>query len=161
MGTLMHRHTRSVTPPRLVMRLFWNLHKAVRRISGGRIGTSQARGDRLGTLFLHTMGHRSGKARANGLFYLEDGSNLVVVASNAGSEKAPAWLRNLRAQPEADVEIADRRRPVRAREANLVETERLWPRLIAANPDYADYREKARRPIPIVFLEPRAGSSDS
>lgn len=158
MGTLMHRHTRSVTPPRPVMRLFWNLHKAVRRISGGRLGTSEARGDRLGTLFLHTLGHRSGKARANGLFYVVDGSKMVVVASNAGSEKEPAWWRNLQAQPKADVEVAGRRRHVQAREANPVETERLWARLIAANPAFADYRAKVRRPIPIVILEPHAGS---
>jgi len=160
-GTLMHRHTRLVTPPRPVLRLFWNLHKAVRRLTGGRLGTSEARRDRLGTLFLHSVGHRSGKARVNGLFYVVDAPNLVVVGSNAGSEKEPTWWRNLRTQPEVEVEIAGRRRPVRAREASPPETARLWPRLIAANPDYAAYRARAGREIPIVILEPRAGLPES
>lgn len=143
------------------MRAFWNLHKIVRRLSGGRLGTRQARGDRLGTLFLHTVGRHSGQPRVNGLFYITDGSDLVVAASNAGAENDPAWWLNLLDQPEADAEIAGDRRPVRARAASPVEAARLWPRLIAANPDFSDYRAKARRPIPVVVLQPRAGLPNS
>jgi F420H(2)-dependent quinone reductase len=144
-----------VTPPRPILRVFWALHRGLRRLSGGRLGTSQASSDRIGTLFIHTTGRRSGKPRTNGLFYLLEGEDLVVVASNAGSESEPAWFRNLRAHPEADVEIAGRRRPVLARVATNEEAVRLWPRLDVANPNYADYRAKAGRPIPIVVLEPR------
>jgi F420H(2)-dependent quinone reductase len=32
---------------------------------------------------------------------------------------------------------------------------RLWPRLDAANREYATYRAKTTREIPIVVLEPR------
>jgi len=144
-----------MTPPRPVLRVIWFLHQAVRRASGGRLGTSRAHGDGLGTLYLHTVGRKSGQARTNGLFYIVDGADLVVVASNAGADSDPAWWLNLRAEPEADVEIAGERRPVRARPASPEETDRLWPRLVAANPDYATYREKARRPIPVVILEGR------
>ncbi len=114
-----------------------------------------ARGDRLGTLFLHTVGRRSGQARLNGLFYLLEGSDLVVVASNAGSGADPAWWLNLLDRPEAEVEIAGQRRPVRARSATAEEATRLWPRLVAGNPEFTAYRAKARRPIPVVVLEPR------
>jgi F420H(2)-dependent quinone reductase len=144
-----------MTPPRPILRVFWALHRGLRRISGGRLGTSRASSDRIGTLFIHTKGRRSGKPRANGLFYLLDGSDLVVVTSNAGSQTDPAWFRNLRAHPEAEVEIAGRRRRVLARVATNEEASRLWPRLDAANPNYADYRANAGRPIPIVILEPR------
>jgi deazaflavin-dependent oxidoreductase (nitroreductase family) len=135
--------------------LLWALHRAVRRASGGRLGTSVATEDRLGTLYLHTVGRKSGRPRANALFYLHDGGNVVVVASNAGADTDPAWALNLRDRPEAEVEMAGQRRPVRARPANTDEETRLWPRLVKANPDYADYSAKVDRPIPVVILEPR------
>src|SRR5688572_25689737 len=107
-----------MTPPRPIMRLFWGLHRIVRRLTGGRIGTSRASETRLGTLFLHATGHKSGKPRVNGLFYLFDGPRYAVVASNAGSPEEPAWWRNLQAHPEAAVELGGRREPVRARQAS-------------------------------------------
>jgi deazaflavin-dependent oxidoreductase (nitroreductase family) len=143
-----------MTPPRPVLRSIWALHQAVRRVSGGRLGTSAAQGDRIGTLFLHTVGRKSGQPRVNGLYYLEDGSNLIVVASNAGADTDPAWWLNLLGRPEAGVEIAGQLRALRGREATAAELARLWPRLVAANPNYAAYRETARRPIPVVILEP-------
>lgn len=143
------------------MRFIWALHKALRRVSGGRIGTSEVRGDRIGTLFLHTVGRRSGQPRVNGLFYLNDGSNLVVVGSNAGSDQDPAWWLNLRERPDAHVEIRGRRRPVHARTATAAEAATLWPRLDAANPDFATYRANVRRSIPVVILEPGAETPDS
>lgn len=142
-------------PPRGVFRAYWFVHQALRRLSGGRIGTQLARGDRKGTLFLHTVGRTSGQPRVNGLFYIEEGANLVVVASNAGADRDPAWWLNLRAQPDAEVELAGRPRPVRARAATDDEAARLWPRLDVANPDYAAYRANTERPIPVVILEPR------
>lgn len=131
------------------------MHQVLRRVSRGRLGTAVARGDGLGTLFLHTTGRRSGQSRANGLNYLLDGADLVVVATNAGSETVPAWWLNLCDQPEADVEIAGERRPVHARLATDEEATRIWSRFVAASPGYAVYRTTARRPIPVVILEPR------
>jgi deazaflavin-dependent oxidoreductase (nitroreductase family) len=114
-----------------------------------------ARGHKIGTLFLHSTGRKTGQPRVNGLFYLEDGSNLVVVASNAGADADPAWWLNLRDRPDAEVEIGGRRRPVLARPATSDEAARLWPRLDVANPDYVTYRAKVTRPIHVVILEPR------
>ena len=141
--------------PRLVYRALWVFHRGLRRISGGRIGTRAPRGDSAGTLFLHTVGHKSGQPRVNGLYYLEDGGNLVVVASNAGADTDPAWWRNLRAHPDAEVEIAGDRRPVRARETTADEAARLIPRLDRANAAFVTYRARVTRPIPVVILEPR------
>lgn len=144
-----------VIVPRPVIRVFWALHRAVHRVSGGRLGTSEPAEDRMGTLFLHTVGRKTGRPRMNPLFSLADGPDMIVIASNAGADSNPAWWLNLQAQPEGEVEIGGMRRPVRAREATVAEANRLWPRIIAANPDYADYRRTARRPIPIVILEAR------
>lgn len=144
-----------MTPPRPVLRLVWWFHQAVRRVSGGRLGTRSARHDRVGTLYLHTIGRKTGQPRVNALFYLVDGADLVVVASNGGADIDPSWWLNLRDQPEAEAEIVGHRRSLRARPASAQETARLWPRLVAANPDYAVYRGTARRQIPVVILEPR------
>ena len=141
--------------PRPVYRAVWALHRGLRRLSGGRIGTRAARGDSAGTLFLHTVGHKSDQPRVNGLYYLEEGVDLVVVASNAGADSDPAWWLNLLAHPDAEVEIGGRPRPVRARQATTEEAARLIPRLDRANADFATYRAKVTRPIPIVILEPR------
>jgi len=144
-----------VIPPRPVLRLYWWLHRALRRVSGGRLGTTRPRGDGVGTLFLHTVGRRTGEPRANALYFLDEGSDIVVVASNAGADTDPAWWLNLQARPEAEIEIGGQRRHVRARVATTEEADRLWPRLDAGNPDYAAYRAKVDRPIQVVILEPR------
>ena len=124
-------------------------------MSGGRIGTRASSDDRIGTLFLHTIGRKSGEPRTNGLFYLDDGPDIIVVASNAGADREPAWWLNLQAQPDAEVEMGGKRHPVRAREATTDEAARLWPRLDAANPDFVTYRARVSRQIPVVVLEPR------
>jgi F420H(2)-dependent quinone reductase len=143
-----------MTPPRPLLRLGWAFHKALFRLTGGRMGTQRA-GEGLGTLFLLSTGRTTGAIRRNGLFYIEDGPNLVVVASNAGENVDPNWWRNLKAKPDAVVEIGTRRLPLRARAASPDEAARLWPRLDAAYREYAAYRAKATREIPVVILEPR------
>jgi len=147
-----------VTPPRPILRLGWALHKALFQATGGRIGTQRA-GDGLGTFFLLSTGRKSGTVRRNGLFYVEDGPNFVVVGSNAGEDVDPGWWLNLRAMPEAAVELGTRRIPVGARAASPDEAARLWPRLDAANPEYAAYRSKTTREIPVVMLEPRQAAA--
>jgi deazaflavin-dependent oxidoreductase (nitroreductase family) len=137
----------------LWLRGFWAIHRVVDRLSGGRLG-SKVFG--IPSLWLTTVGRKSGEARTNALFYLEDGPNKIVVASNAGLDADPAWWLNLAATPEATVRVGRRVRPVRAREAAPDERVRLWPRLVKLNPDYARYQATTTRSIPVVILEPRA-----
>ena len=149
----------AMTPPRPVMQLGWSFHRFLHRALGARVSTAPPSADgKLGTLFITTTGRKSGKVRKTGLFYIEDGESFVVVASNAGANSDPAWWLNLQSSPEAVVEVGSRRVPVRARQATGAEADRLWPRLDAAYPDYARYREQVTRPIPIVILEPSSGN---
>lgn len=144
-------------PPRWVFRMGWAFHKALFAASGGRVGAERPRDGKLGTLFLVSRGRKSGQVRRNALYYLEDGPNLVIVASNAGAEPDPAWWLNLQAQPNAEVALGTRRCFVYARKATAEEHDRLWPRLVAASPNYEEYRRTASRPIPVVVLEPITG----
>lgn len=90
------------------------------------------------------------------LYYLTDGPNYVIVASNAGVADEPSWWLNLQDQPDADIDLPDGPHPVRAREADDVEHSRLWPRLVAGEPRYETYAQTAGRTIPVVILEPQA-----
>lgn len=107
------------------------------------------------TLYLHTTGRRSGRARRTPLYYVEDGVDRAVITSNAGRDREPAWWLNLQAEPDAEVEIATSRYPVRARRATGDEYERLWPRFVAGLRNYEAYRRKTSREMVIVILEPR------
>lgn len=142
-------------PPRPILRLGWAIHRTLFRLSGGRLGTGRpAAAGTLGTLFLLTRGRTTGRVRRNGLFYLDDGRNLVVVASNAGAEHDPAWWHNLQATPKAAVEIGVTTLSVVGRAATPEERARLWPIIVTASSQYRVYETATSRPIPVVILEP-------
>ena len=137
-------------PPRRLAETFWAAHRAVYSRTG--IGHRVPGIGRC--LLLTTTGRKSGQTRSTGLLYMEDGDDLVVVASNLASEKAPAWWLNLQADPGAEVRIKRERRRVRAREASAEERDRLWPRLVDMYSDFAAYERRMDRHIPVVLLQP-------
>jgi F420H(2)-dependent quinone reductase len=126
------------------------IHRWLYLRSGGRIG-GRASGFRF--LLLWHIGRKSGRRRAAPLLYIEDAGRFVVVASNAGDPSNPGWWLNLRAQPDTEVQVGSERVVVRAYAANGAERERLWAKLVAANPQYPEYQRRTQRPIPIVVLE--------
>ena len=106
-------------------------------------------------LLLDHVGAKSGTQRTSPLLYVEDGEDLVVVASKGGFPKHPAWFHNLCANPDTTVQVGAERRPVHARVATPEERERLWPLAVAAYRGYEGYRARTDREIPLVVLEPR------
>ncbi|MGD0949067.1 MAG: nitroreductase family deazaflavin-dependent oxidoreductase [Candidatus Binatia bacterium] len=112
---------------------------------------------RLTVLLLRTIGRKSGEERTAALVYLRDGDNLVVVASNGGSDRSPGWFFNLQKNPKVGVQIGRHRTRMRARIANPQERARLWPLVNRNNSNrYDGYQAKTKRQIPIVILSPRA-----
>jgi deazaflavin-dependent oxidoreductase (nitroreductase family) len=138
-----------------LLRIFWLEDRVVSRLTGGRVTLPNGSRGLARTLFLHTVGRKTGQPRRTGLYYLEDGANLVVVASNAGEDADPAWWGNLRASPDAEVELGTERRAVHARRATPDEAGPLYDRFVAALPQYDDYRKRTSRDIAVVILEPR------
>ncbi|HYL15013.1 MAG TPA: nitroreductase family deazaflavin-dependent oxidoreductase [Terriglobales bacterium] len=136
-------------------RLFYGIHRAIYRLSGGRIFSRS-----LGcpVVLLTTTGRKSGEPRIAPIFGFQEGQSIVVVPSNAGKEHYPSWYLNLRANPQAQIQLGPEIRQVRAREATLEERERLWPRLVTYYGGYQVYRERTDRHIPIVILEPLENS---
>jgi F420H(2)-dependent quinone reductase len=107
-------------------------------------------------LVLTTTGRKSGQLRSTPVGYLKHGDGFAVLASNAGSDRSPAWWLNLQANPKAEV-LADRAHlAVTARRAGpAVETE-LWREFARLNPGFDEYRNLTERQIPVVLLEPSA-----
>jgi deazaflavin-dependent oxidoreductase (nitroreductase family) len=141
-------------PPRWFIRAFWAGHRALVRVTGGRLGLQRPRPDRWGSLRLHTVGRRSGQERVAILAYMEDGSDLVLIAMNGWDPADPAWWLNLQAHPEASVDLPGGRREVVAREAQGEERARLWERWSAVGTDLDRYARR-RASTPVVVLEPR------
>jgi deazaflavin-dependent oxidoreductase (nitroreductase family) len=136
-----------------LVELFWKIHPHLYRWSGGRIGGTMMN---LPVLLLTTKGRRSGTPRTRALMYLPKGDRYVVIASYLGEPRHPAWWVNLRAQPEATVQVGARQVRVVAREAAGEERSRLWDEIVGRQADYAEYQRRTARRIPVVVLEPRA-----
>src|SRR5215210_9241762 len=108
------------------LRLTGKLNVPLYRLSRGRIG---GRVGRAPVLLLTTTGRKSGEPRTAPVVYLAEGERLIVIGSNAGNARAPAWALNLRAHPAATVEVAADRREVLARVAEGDERAELWRKM--------------------------------
>ncbi|WP_244963030.1 nitroreductase/quinone reductase family protein [Nocardioides dongkuii] len=132
---------------------------AVFRLTNGRVGNTWRVGagwrEPVPTLLLDHVGRRSGTRFTTPLLYLEDGPDLVVVASQGGLPKNPQWYLNLLAHPDTEVHLPREVRRVRARVADPEERAALWPRLVDLYADFEKYARWTDREIPVVVLEPR------
>jgi deazaflavin-dependent oxidoreductase (nitroreductase family) len=109
----------------------------------------------LPVLLLRTIGRKSGRERTAALVYLQDGDDLVVVASNGGSDRPPGWFFNIQSNPDVGVQIGRRRTRMRARIADSQQRTRLWPLVNQNNSNrYDGYQAKTKRQIPLVILSP-------
>jgi F420H(2)-dependent quinone reductase len=109
------------------------------------------------SMLLRTTGRRSGATRTNALVYAREGDDYLVVASNGGADQPPAWLYNVRAKPDVQVQVGRNREKASARvvEQSDPEYERLWRIVNENNRDrYTAYQQKTNRPIPVVAITP-------
>ena len=142
-------------PPRWFIRSFWVVHRALFSVTGGHVGLRGHTAGRWGMLRLRTIGRRTGEERKAILGYLEDGSDLVVLATNGMSATPPAWSLNLRAHPDATVDLPEGSRAVRAREATADERRRLWAMWNEEGDELDAHATAISREIPVIVLEPR------
>jgi deazaflavin-dependent oxidoreductase (nitroreductase family) len=128
-------------------------HAVVYRATNGLVGHRFPGAPPM--LLLDHVGAKSGVKRTTPLVYVEDGDDVVIVASKGGHPKHPAWYHNLRANPDTTVQVGSKRRAVRARVANDDEYPRLWDKAVDVYGGYRGYKERTSRKIPLVVLEPR------
>jgi deazaflavin-dependent oxidoreductase (nitroreductase family) len=107
------------------------------------------------TVLLTTTGRRSGRSTTVPLGAIEDSGGWVVIGSNGGADRDPSWWLNLVANPNATLEVGDRRLKVRMEEiTNPAERQRVWARVVATMKGYARYEKKTARVIPLGLLRP-------
>ncbi|HXD53952.1 MAG TPA: nitroreductase family deazaflavin-dependent oxidoreductase [Solirubrobacteraceae bacterium] len=124
------------------------VYRATRGRVWGKVGKAPV-------LLLTSTGRRSGQQRVAPVVYLADGANVIVIGSNAGNKNEPGWSFNLKANPDAHVEIGAEHRDVRARVAEGEERERLWKAMNVQYSGFDDYEAKTSRDIAVFVLEPR------
>ena len=129
------------------------VHRAVLRVSGGRLGYRLLG---MQALELHTIGRRSGQRRSVMLTApISEPGRMVLIASKGGDDRHPDWYHNLVATPEVELTIDGETSPWRARIASPAEKAELWPRITSVYKGYAGYQKRTRRDIPVVICEPR------
>ena len=134
-------------------RLFGDEHVRVYRETDGAVGHVWRRDSKI--LLLTTRGKTTAEPRTVPLIYEIVGDAYVIVASNGGADAHPGWYRNLRAEPQVEVQVLDDRFPATARTASGEERERLWRLAAVQWPPYDEYQTRTDRQIPVVVLERR------
>jgi deazaflavin-dependent oxidoreductase (nitroreductase family) len=136
---------------------FWRrigrIHAWLYRGTGGVVGHWSGH---VHSLLLTTTGRKSGAPRTVPLAYMPDGEGYVLVASNGGADRDPAWWLNLKEHPNARIQVGSRCLEVVAARADGAERARLWPRLKETNPFFGWYEQITKREIPVVILRPKS-----
>lgn len=138
--------------PAGMLRAIGKLNVPVYRITRGRMMGMVGRAP---VLLLTSIGRRSGQPRTAPVVFLADGERVVVIGSNAGNKRAPAWSYNLKANPDCEVQIRGERRDVRARLAEGEERAELWRKMNEQYAGFDDYEERTARDIGVFVLERR------
>ena len=127
---------------KIFLKLFMSINSFLIKISKGKVG------GKLGTqtiLVIHYVGRKSGKKYQVPIAYLTENNAYFVIASNWGKVKNAAWYFNLKHEPNISIEVDGTILPVRSREAEGQEYERLWSIAVARHPDYLRYKEMTAR----------------
>ena len=139
------------------LRTVTRVHRVLDRASGGRLGRHFPGGQQV--IWVTTLGRRSGEWRRNPLLASRDGdgpdSPWIVAGSNVGQEKVPAWVFNMRANPEGRVEVDGVERPATFTEAVGADRDALYARQVALYSAFARYERAAGRVIPVFRVFPR------
>lgn len=121
------------------------------RANEGRVGGPF---EQMPLLLLHHTGARSGQSRINPVAYLKDGERYAIIASKGGAPSHPAWYHNLKAHPQASIEVGTHTLEVTASEATGAERDRLYEAQAQRFPQFAEYESKTERKIPVIVLTP-------
>lgn len=121
------------------------------RWTNGRVNLTGANA----VVVLHHKGARTGKVRQTPLGYFTNGPDVILIASKGGAPGHPAWLYNVRANPDVELFVGSRGGAYRAHVATPEERADLWPKAVAIYSGFARYQERAGdREISVVVCSP-------
>ena len=144
----------SAVGAQLLARTMHHLDRVVLRLSNGR-STAGTFLTGLQILSLTTTGAKSGQPRTVPLVAVPFSENrLVVIASNWGQPKHPAWYYNILAHPQVTVTRDGRSQSCLTHETDGDERAACWQAALATYPGYAAYERRTSRRIPVILLTP-------
>jgi deazaflavin-dependent oxidoreductase (nitroreductase family) len=136
---------------KIFTRLFMALHVFLYRASGGRFGGNM---NGFKVLILNTLGRKSGVVHSNPVGYFERDGAYLVVASNGGATRHPAWYHNIKANPTFDIQVMDKVFAVQAEISSGEKRAALWKSVVAEAPAFGRYEKSTAREIPLILLRP-------
>lgn len=137
----------------LFARVLHHIDRPVYRLTRGR-HTFASLVSGIPVVMLTTTGARSGVPRTVPVLGLQTSDGLVVIASNFGQERHPAWYHNLCANPEGELSVGGVTRAFRASEATGELRARIWQEGLRVYPGWSQYERRAQnRRIAVFVLE--------
>lgn len=122
-----------------------------------RLGAKRMDGQPV--VMLTTRGARSGELRSTPVMAFPEGEDAwLVVGSQAGSARHPAWVVNMARHPdEVWIEIDGRRLRVTATSLQGDERATAWASIVERSSRFGGYQAKTDREIPVIRLSAAAG----
>lgn len=136
-----------------IIRSYTRLNVWVFKKSGGRLMKTWPGGYPI--CLVETIGARSGAKREIALIHVPRGDDILLVASEGGMDRNPAWYYNITKHPDITITANGKTRAMRARQLSPEEKRELWPLITAVYPDYDEYQARTDRDIPVFLCSPR------
>ena len=137
-------------PPRWFLKTFTKINVLVYKLSGGRLMNKLAG---MPIVLVTMRGAKSGRTITIPLMYVPHEKGFILVASQGGAPKHPAWYHNLVKNPEIEITHEGRTQNLTARRVNEEEKATLWSTCIEYYPPYEQYQRRTERQIPVFLCE--------
>lgn len=132
----------------VMMKLATAFDRPLMQLTRGRLRLSFV----IPVLLLRVRGRKTGAMREVPLLYVPDGDSVLLLASNAGQGRLPAWYLNLLQSPQVEVVLSGLPRTMSVIELSGVQRGKAWEKAVALYPGYAVYQQRTPYPIPLVRL---------
>ena len=137
-------------PPRWLLKTFTRINVLVYKLSGGRLMNKLAG---MPIVLVTMKGAKTGRTITIPLMYVPHEKGIVLVASQGGAPKNPAWYHNLVKNPKIEITREGRTQKLNARRVDEEEKATLWPTCIECYPPYEQYQKRTERRIPVFLCE--------
>ena len=137
-------------PPRWILKAFTKVNVFVYKLSGGRLMNKL---EGMPIVLVTMKGAKSGRTITIPLMYVPHANGFILVASQGGAPKHPAWYHNLVKNPKVEITHDGRTQKLTARRVDEKEKAALWPTCIEYYPPYEQYQKRTERRIPVFLCE--------
>jgi deazaflavin-dependent oxidoreductase (nitroreductase family) len=124
------------------------------RTNGGVVDGELAE---MSLLLLTTIDASSGQPRTTPLAYHRRGNRYLVIASNGGAARNPAWFRNLERDANVTIEVGLEVFAATAKILDAPERDAVFAAIVDEAPSAGAFQAKTGRTIPVIELKPLQG----